>query len=83
MKRYEKTSYFKMLYQDFIIYGYEDDSPYEEDHYHIDKLVSRGRIFGFWFSIACPNGEYGSNPLGSLIAISQKEFENAKEKGWG
>jgi len=82
MKRYEKSRYFKMFFDTLIVYGYEDDSEFEEDYQVLDHATSNGYIFGKWFSEACIYGEYGSNRIENLVLISREEFEEAKLRGW-
>lgn len=82
MKRYEKRRYFKMFFDILTIYGYEDDSEFEEDHQLLDNATSKGYTSGYWFSTACVGGEYGSNHIENLIMIPKEEFEEAKSRGW-
>lgn len=82
MKRYEKRRYFKMFFDTLIIYGYESDSEFEEDHQVLDDATANGYIFGEWFSTACVDGEYGSNHIENLVLITKEEFEEAESRGW-
>ena len=82
-KRYEKRRYFaRMLDNDLTIFGYEDDSPYEEDHENLDDATERGYIFGEWFSAACPEGELGSTHISRLHEITKHQFEAAQRLKW-
>ena len=60
-----------------MIYGYETDSPYVEDHEGIDKAEANGWTFGEWFSEVCPEGELGGQRASRLIEITEAEFEEA------
>src|SRR5689334_12838331 len=64
------------------IYGYEDDSEFEADHERIDDALEQGFIFGKWFSIYCPEGEYGEQHASMLFEITPEQFEAAQERGW-
>ena len=76
-QRWHRRRFFKLVWEDLTIYGYEDDSPYEEDHEIIDRNLSNGIIDGQWFSEACPEGEGGEQSLERLMPITEKEFEEA------
>ncbi len=64
------------------IYGYEDDSEFDEDHKSVDFAMERGQIFGRWFSVACTEGEPGTQPITELNEITQEEFETLEKRGW-
>jgi hypothetical protein len=64
------------------IYGYEDDSEYEEDHHSIDAAMKRGLVFGRWFSVNCLEGEPGTQPVTELREITKEEFDRASRRGW-
>lgn len=64
------------------IFGYEDDSEYNEDHASIDAAMKRGFIFGRWFSVNCRDGEPGTQPMDELMLITKKDFEAAQKRGW-
>lgn len=64
------------------IYGYEDDSEDERDHFHIDSGMRRGLIFGRWFSTNCVNGEWGHHHISDLTDITADNFESARQRNW-
>ena len=64
------------------IYGYEDDSEDERDHFHIDSGMKRGLIFGRWFSSQCVGGEWGHHRISDLTDITADDFEFARQRGW-
>ncbi len=59
------------------IWGFESDSEFDADHYQVDLIMKRGRIFGYWFSRNCPDGEVGSHAQENLVEITEEEFEKA------
>lgn len=65
-----------------VIYGYESDSEFNDDHGYIDECLWHGKVHGYWFSIKCVDGEWGSNPLARMTQISAEEFELAKNVGF-
>jgi len=60
------------------------------DHLHIwgrqmqedDDERREGRVFGEWFSTACPGGELGTVDLDEVGFISEQEFSDAYMRGW-
>ena len=59
------------------IWGYESDSEFEADHTQVDLIMKRGRIFGYWFSRNCTDGEVGSHAQENLVEITEEEFDTA------
>lgn len=41
-----------------------------------------GCVFGKAYSMACPEGEYGSTPVSDATLITQEEFQEAKRREW-
>ncbi len=64
------------------IYGYEEDSEFDDDHRRIDDAMKRGIIFGRWFSTQCVEGEWGSQPIGQMKDITREEFEAVERRRW-
>lgn len=65
------------------IIGFEHDSQYEEDHGHIDQILRRGRVSGWWWSSQCTDGEPGSADLRDLREITREEFDRLfAERGY-
>ncbi len=65
-----------------MIYGYESDSAYRDDHEYIDECIANGWVPGEWFSEACPEGEFGDQRGEKLIEITEDEFNEAQRRGW-
>jgi len=64
------------------IYGYETDGDDAHDQRVVDDALKRGFVYGYWFSVKCIEGEWGSHALGSLTEITEAAFEAAKARGW-
>lgn len=48
----------------------------------VNWRTNGGYAYGDYFSIACPEGEAGSNPIRFLFFISEEEFKAAEAAGW-
>lgn len=64
------------------IYGYEEDSEFDQDHQSIDSGMKQGLIFGRWFSTQCVEGEWGNHRISELKDISRQEFDAFEKRGW-
>ena|SRR5215471_11639825 len=64
------------------IYGREVGSPFPEDIQSFRRLAQLGRLMGEWFSVACPEGEMGSQAIEELTEITAEEFSAAYQRGW-
>jgi hypothetical protein len=73
---------FPITDEPLTIYGYEEDSEYDEDHEYIDNGLEKGFVNGYWFSVLCVDGEYGAHPLDRMESISEADFEAAKQRRW-
>jgi hypothetical protein len=71
-----------IYHEPLLIYGRKIKSRYPEDQDYLRRLEAEGCIFTESFSIACVEGEIGSQPLGELTEIDKEEFEEARERGW-
>lgn len=65
-----------------LIYGRKIESTYPEDRAFMRLQEQRGYIYTESFSVACVEGELGSQPLGLLTEISKGDFEAARKVGW-
>jgi hypothetical protein len=74
--------FFLREWQGLSIYGHRVDSPYEEDKDEMRRAAANGWIMTESFSVACVEGELGSQPMNDLIPISKEEFEDARARGW-
>ena len=81
-RRWDRRRFFWMPYQGLAIYGVERDSEYEEDWPILDEATHKGYVFGEWFSVAEPTGEWGSNHESRMVEIEEEDFEAAKARGW-
>ena len=64
------------------IFGYEQDSEIDADHYHVDSGMKRGLIFGRWFSAQCVEGEWGHHHIKDLSQIAEATFDAAQQQGF-
>ncbi|HEV8595651.1 MAG TPA: hypothetical protein VGR51_09005 [Thermoplasmata archaeon] len=64
------------------IYGFEATSPYPEDLPRILADRERGQLYSRCYSALCPEGELGLTPLDTTEAITQREFDRARVRGW-
>lgn len=64
------------------IFGRKIVSPYAADTAHIREAERRGQIYTESFSVACVDGEVGSQPARECSEISEQEFEAARARGW-
>jgi hypothetical protein len=78
--------FYVAVFPELTIYGHTVDSwtktRYPEDWQHTQDGRRRGMEFGCWHSVACPDGEIGSNDMRVLAPISYEQFVEAREKGW-
>jgi hypothetical protein len=65
-----------------LIFGLEKFSSYEDDNEMIEDATKRGYIFGEYFSVACPEGELGSNHESRMMEIAAAAFVEARANGW-
>lgn len=73
---------FTPLFENLVIYGRRIRSTYAEDWPMEARALERGRVMGEWFSVACPDGELGTNPLQACEEITAEEFSAAYQRGW-
>jgi hypothetical protein len=89
--------HFVRKWQDLTIYGYamteeefiEDEIGHGADAEEVAyqrkafrRWLDQGLLYGKAWSVACPQGEYGSTPLRSALAITKEEFEAAEDAEW-
>jgi hypothetical protein len=78
--------FYVMAYQELTVYGHtvygEALRRFPEDAESFTRILSNGREFGCWHSIACPKGESGSNPLNALKPITFEQFQQAAKDRW-
>lgn len=78
--------FYVMAMIELTVYGHTVDRWIKE-HYPEDwplTLESRkhGSEWGCWHSVACPDGELGSNSVGALRPIEFEAFAFAREHDW-
>lgn len=69
-------------FEKLAIYGRVVGSPFPEDAVAFRRMQMYGRVMGEWFSVACPDGELGTNALADLTEISAEAFSAAYQRGW-
>jgi len=57
-----------------IIIGRAEDSPYEEDMRGIREARENGYIYGNWYSVVMPEGEWGSNHFSWCVSMTEEAF---------
>lgn len=65
-----------------VIFGIEHMSNYEEDNAMIRDSRKYGYLFGTWYSVACVEGEMGSQHESRCVPIDKEIFEAARELRW-
>lgn len=97
MNRPQPGDYWVRYWYDVRIYGYaytEEEFLAEERRLGADEeeLEMQRRAFRRWtaqgllwtkaYSVACPDGEYGTTPLREAIVLTKEEFELAQLADW-
>lgn len=57
---------------------YETQQEYDYEKEYAEEDIKFGYIFGKWYSIACPEGELGSQHLSQCFLITKEFFEAVK-----
>lgn len=78
--------FYVMAMMELTIYGHTIDrytkEQYPEDWEHTRGLRERGVEWGCWHSVACSDGEIGSNDVRMLRPILYETFVLAREHRW-
>lgn len=78
--------FYMMAMMELTIYGHTIDAwvkeKYPEDWEHVQHTRHHGSEWACWHSVACPDGEIGSNEVGMLRPITYDAFVQAAEQGW-
>jgi hypothetical protein len=78
--------FYVVVFQELTIYGHTIDA-YTQEQFPEDwpltvELRRADREWGCWHSIACPEGEIGSQDCAHIREITYDTFVQAREAGW-
>jgi hypothetical protein len=65
-----------------VIFGVEHMTNYDDDNAMIRQSRPAGYLFGTWYSVACVEGEMGSQHISRCVPIDEELFKSAKELNW-
>lgn len=85
-EQHEDEKFYVMNMQELTIYGHTVDHwtrrDYPEDWPLTQEWRRNSREFACWHSVACPDGEIGTNPAEALLPITFEAFEFALGESW-
>lgn len=81
----DETCYIS-VFPELTVYGHTTDAHtqarYPEDWPLTIIGRERGREFGCWHSVMCPEGELSSAEMETLRVITFEQFDRARTEGW-